>query len=155
MSDQRSRAGLERRAVLLGGLAASASGCGYVLYPGRVGRRGGSIDVPVLIIDLLWLLPGLLPGAICLVVDFTTGCIYRGGGRAQTSSPPSPVQSVVTQVVVELDGQPVAAAPVLADRRASLEWSEVIDEAALRARGKLVVRTSDGAVAEAHARTFA
>jgi hypothetical protein len=143
-----------RRQVLMGGLAVSASGCGYILYPGRRGRTHGAVDLPVLIIDLLWLIPGLLPGAICLIVDFTSGCIYRGGGRAQTSSPPSPDPSLVTHVDVELDGVVVATGLVQADRRASLEWRASADEAALRARAKLTVRSSQGLVAEAPVQTL-
>lgn len=145
---------LVRRQVLLGGLAVSTSGCGYILYPGRRGRTHGAVDIPVLIIDLLWLIPGLLPGAICLIVDFTSGCIYRGGGRAETSSPPSPDPSLVTHVDVELDGVVVATGLVQPDRRTALEWSTSADEAALRERAKLRVRSSQGSVAEAPVRTL-
>ncbi len=68
---------MNRRAVMTSGMALLAtSSCGYLLYPGRRGRTGGRIDIPVLIIDLLWFIPGVLPGVICLIVDFTK--IWRG-----------------------------------------------------------------------------
>src|SRR6185295_11663028 len=76
-------AAMKRRELLKAGaatLALSNAACGYILYPERKGQTGGRIDVGVLIIDLVWLLPGLLPGIVCLAVDFTTGCIYYGGG---------------------------------------------------------------------------
>lgn len=144
---------LNRRAVVLG-LGAATSGCGFILYPGRRGRNGGQIDIPVLIIDLLWLIPGLLPGAICLIVDFTTGCIYRGGGRAQTSSPPSPHQSAVTLVDVVIDGEVVAKGEVQPNRQASLVWNRPVDEAMVRERARLSVRTMSGATAESSLRTL-
>lgn len=132
---------LARRQLLAGGLAIGASGCGFILYPNRRGRTGGQVDIPVLIIDLLWLLPGLIPGAVCLIVDFTTGCIYRGGGRAETSSPPSPDASRVSTVDVVLDGVVVATGSVQPDRKAALEWRAGVDQAAVRARGQVFVRS--------------
>lgn len=137
---------MKRRAVLASGAALLAtSSCGYLLYPGRRGRTGGRIDIPVLIIDLLWFIPGVLPGVICLIVDFTSGCIYGGGGRASTSSSPSPLDSRVTTVEVELDGKVIATGDVAPDRKASLTWSQQVDESTLRARGKVRVLSADGA----------
>ncbi|MBE2250119.1 MAG: hypothetical protein IAE78_11265 [Myxococcus sp.] len=140
---------LNRRVVLLGLSGAATSGCGYLLYPGRRGRTGGRIDIPVLIIDLLWLLPGVLPGAICLIVDFVSGCIYEGGGRRATSSAPSAHDSRTATVEVVLDGAVVATGEVAPDRKADLRWSAAVDEAALRARAQVRVVTADGAVAQA------
>lgn len=144
---------ISRRSVVLG-LGAATSGCGFILYPGRRGRNGGQIDVPVLIIDLLWLIPGLLPGAICLIVDFTTGCIYRGGGHAQTSSSPSPHHSEVTLVDVVIDGEVVAQGEVQPNRQASLVWNRPVDEATVRERARLSVRTMNGALAESELRAL-
>lgn len=145
--------GLARRQVLAAGLALGTTGCGYILYPGRRGRSGGHVDIPVLIIDLLWLIPGLVPGAICLIVDFTTGCIYRGGGRAETSSPPSPNDSRVTNVAVELDGEIVATGQVQADRRAQLDWKRPVDETVIRERARVLVQSAGG-LAEAQVRAL-
>ena len=50
--------------------------CGYILYPERVGRTSGIIDPEVLVMDCLWLLAGIIPGVIAIIVDFHTGCIY-------------------------------------------------------------------------------
>lgn len=146
-------AGLNRRGVLVGGVAGllmlGTTGCGYVLYPGRRGRTGGRVDLPVLVIDLLWLIPGLLPGLICLVVDFASGCIYEGGESASTSA--AKRLPVAATVQVELDGEIVASGRVLPDRTVPLRWSRVVDGDTLRARARVVVRTDDGALAQAGA----
>jgi len=65
------------------------AGCGYLLYPERRGNSGGSIDGGTMVMDLLWLLPGIVPGVIALVVDFSSGAIYksRGGRSAVLISP--------------------------------------------------------------------
>jgi hypothetical protein len=62
-------------------LAASVApiGCGHFLYPERRGNTH-NVDGGVLVMDLLWLLPGIIPGVIALIVDFSSGAIYRGGG---------------------------------------------------------------------------
>lgn len=69
-----------RFVVLLAGLFTFSS-CAYLLYPERRGsRNSGVIDTVPLIIDIVWFLPGLIPGIICLAVDFSSGAIYVGGG---------------------------------------------------------------------------
>jgi hypothetical protein len=57
--------------------------CGYILYPERRGNPPGQIDTGSLVMDILWLIPGLIPGAIALAVDFSTGAIYLSGGRKE------------------------------------------------------------------------
>ena len=66
-------------------------GCGYLLYPERRGNRGGNIDAGTMVMDLLWLLPGLIPGVVALIVDFSSGAMYRGGRMAVVLSPDSRV----------------------------------------------------------------
>ena len=68
--------------------AVAPTGCGYFLYPERRGNTG-NVDGGVLVMDLLWLLPGVVPGVIALIVDFSSGAIYtgRGGGHAVVMSP--------------------------------------------------------------------
>jgi hypothetical protein len=61
------------------GLGTSQIGCGYILYPERRGNSGGSIDGGTLVMDCLWLLAGIIPGVIFLIVDFTSGAMYVGG----------------------------------------------------------------------------
>ena len=53
-----------------------SSGCAYTLHPER---RGNAADVSgsMLAGDLLWLIPGIIPGVICLIVDFSSGAIYH------------------------------------------------------------------------------
>jgi len=64
------------------GFGSSTLGCGYILYPERRGNNGGAIDGATLVMDLLWLIPGILPGVIFLIVDFSSGAMYvKGGSR--------------------------------------------------------------------------
>jgi hypothetical protein len=53
-----------------------AGGCGYLLHPERRGNHGGTIDGASLVMDLLWLLPGVVPGVVALIVDFSSGAVY-------------------------------------------------------------------------------
>lgn len=122
-------------------LALGASSCGYLLYPSRRGSTGGPIDIPVLIVDLLWFLPGLLPGAICLIVDFTTGCIYRGGGASRTSDESPTRQAIAT---VEVDGVILASGHLGADGKAVMSWSASVDQELLKQRGRLVMHHAGG-----------
>ena len=62
--------------------ALAPTGCGYFLHPERRGNTGGGVDGTTLIFDLLWLIPGVVPGVVALIVDFSSGAIYVGrGGR--------------------------------------------------------------------------
>lgn len=60
--------------------------CGYILHPERRGNSGGRIDPVTLVLDILWLLPGIIPGVVALVVDFSSGAIYTGGGSAENET---------------------------------------------------------------------
>lgn len=55
---------------------ASFSSCGYFLYPERRGQTQGQIDVPIFLLDCAGFLICILPGAIALAVDFSSGAIY-------------------------------------------------------------------------------
>src|SRR5512138_3082509 len=57
----------------------SAAGCGYYLHPERRGNTSNA-DGGMLVLDILWLLPGIVPGVIALIVDFTSGAIYTNHG---------------------------------------------------------------------------
>ncbi|MEL7367823.1 MAG: hypothetical protein AAFN74_02840 [Myxococcota bacterium] len=137
-----------QRRVLLRQLAITpvvTSGCGYLLYPERRGRTGGDVDKGVLVIDLLWLIPGLVPGIVCLIVDYTTGCIYkRRGATVQTAS----VQNSGT-AEVQLEDQPVATAVIEEGKSVELDWRASVPSEVLKAQGVLRVRNARGEVAEA------
>ncbi|MBV8758940.1 MAG: hypothetical protein JO257_16755 [Deltaproteobacteria bacterium] len=60
-------------------ISLAATSCGYILYPERRGQSGGTIDGGTLVMDLLWLLPGIVPGVVFLIVDFTSGAMYVNG----------------------------------------------------------------------------
>jgi hypothetical protein len=64
--------------------APSLGGCAYILHPERRGNMGGAIDGGMLVCDILWLLPGIIPGVVALIVDFSNGAIYVGGRYAVT-----------------------------------------------------------------------
>lgn len=68
-------------------MTAGTSGCGYLLYPERRGQLSGRIDSGTMVMDLLWLLPGIIPGVVALVVDFSSGAIYVRGSTAVRLSP--------------------------------------------------------------------
>jgi hypothetical protein len=84
------------------------SSCAWALYPERRGQRAGNtIDGIPLVIDLVWLLVGILPGVVCLAVDFASGAIYTNGGHAK--------------IKVRHNGEIVVRrAPVLEDTAASM-----------------------------------
>jgi hypothetical protein len=68
-------------------MASGSLGCGYILYPERRGTLSGVIDSGTMVMDLLWLLPGIIPGVIALIVDFSSGAIYVHGKTAIRLSP--------------------------------------------------------------------
>lgn len=68
-----------RAIALTTAITLASTSCGYILYPERRGQSGGAIDGGTLVMDLLWLLPGIVPGVVFLIVDFTTGCMYING----------------------------------------------------------------------------
>jgi hypothetical protein len=73
----------------LAGLGGTAlGGCAAILHPERRGNSSGPIDVGPLILDILWFIPGLVPGIVALAVDFGTGAIYLGGGRSSKQRGP-------------------------------------------------------------------
>lgn len=146
--------GLERRQFLLGGLALiGGTGCGLLLHPERRGRTSGPLDGTVLIFDLLWLLPGLLPGIVCLAVDFASGGIY-GGGTSTTitiGSDSTVSNGRLATVEIELDGAVVATSALAGERTARLTWHGEVDPVALRERGQVRVRGAEGQLAQASA----
>jgi hypothetical protein len=144
-----------RRRVLLAGavlcpVVLGANGCGYILYPERKGLRAADLDVPVFVVDLIWLIPGLIPGIICLIVDFTTGCVYEDRGRRSSRASISAMEKdKLGSGTVVVDGEVVASAEIGAESRAALTWTRAVDLQILREHGRLVFRRPDGAKAEA------
>lgn len=78
---------LFRSIALATALAVTGTSCGYIFHPERRGSSGGAIDGGVLVMDLLWLIPGVIPGVVFLIVDFTGGYMYVGGRMAMVASP--------------------------------------------------------------------
>lgn len=68
-------------------MATGPLGCGYFLYPERRGTQSGVIDSRTMVMDLLWLIPGIIPGVVALIVDFSSGGIYLRGRTALRLSP--------------------------------------------------------------------
>jgi flagellar basal body-associated protein FliL len=84
------------------GIFSASVSCGYFLYPKRRGNKGGGLHTPTLVMDLLWLLPGIIPGVVALAVDFSTGAIYLGkGGKAQLQNVDRKTKIVVVKPKVK------------------------------------------------------
>lgn len=101
-------------------LVAAASGCGSILYPERIGQRGGPIDWKVAALDTAGLLLFFVPGVIAFAVDFYNGTIflprghysgYRPGARPKLETVEIPRGSLnragIEQIVSRHLGQPV------------------------------------------------
>ena len=71
------------RTVSALGVLALLPSCARILYPERVGNRGGTVDVVPLVVDILLFIPGIIPGLIAIVVDFGTGAIYVKNGNGE------------------------------------------------------------------------
>ncbi|MFW6145929.1 MAG: hypothetical protein ACOC7R_01190 [Planctomycetota bacterium] len=63
--------------VVFVALLVATTGCGYILYPERRTRPlSDTIDASVVIFDCLWLLVGVVPGVVALIVDGTNDTWY-------------------------------------------------------------------------------
>lgn len=71
--------------ILLVSCLVSFSSCGYFLYPERRGQIQGEIDPPILILDCAALVLFVIPGAIALAVDFTSGAVYLPNKKKRSS----------------------------------------------------------------------
>ena len=123
-----------RRSALqcLGKLSLSimaTSGCATILYPERRGNTRGRIDPGPLILDILWFIPGIIPGVIALAVDFASGAIYvsetvtveRGEQRTRLGLRPG--EHIVVQ-------PPRIATATAVELRLVTDAGEVLDAAA-------------------------
>ena len=63
--------------VVLAAIIVTTMGCGYILYPERRhATLSNEIDGKVVLFDCLWLIPGVIPGVIALVVDAVNDTWY-------------------------------------------------------------------------------
>ncbi len=71
--------------ALVAALGTFSASCAYVLHPERrnSGRTSGRLDTVPLVLDILWFLPGIIPGVVAIIVDFTTGAIYVDNSGAR------------------------------------------------------------------------
>lgn len=99
--------------LLIFSMLFSIVSCGFILYPERRGRTQGRIDPVVLVLDCLWLIPGIIPGVVALVVDFVTGGIYQSGSAINIQQGqqfaldvhgPAPTNSEITVTLSNGDG---------------------------------------------------
>ena len=103
--------------VMLVALTAATINCGVLMHPERNGKKGGKIDTTALVLDCLWLIVGVVPGVVALVVDFATGGIY-GPGMAMNVTPgrefafrlpgPAPTDAEVAVTLESPDGNAVS-----------------------------------------------
>jgi hypothetical protein len=121
---------LLKRTVCAVAIASQLSGCGYIIYPERVGQKGGLIDPAVAILDGAGLLFFIIPGLISFAVDFSYGTIYLPPGQRGPYPPHD----------ARLDGwQKIAVAPAQLDEagieavlRAQLHREVSLHDPALR-----------------------
>jgi hypothetical protein len=106
--------------------------CATILYPERKGNTGGQIDVGPLILDCLWLIPGLIPGIVALAVDFVTGAIYLGGGKKKSSA-----------IQVGRGGEIAIRRPAL-QRRTDVELRLVADDGRVLDRDRATWHAGEG-----------
>ena len=105
---------VSRRALLSSGLLGLCS-CAWTLHPERRGTTPhGHVDTVPLIIDILWFLPGLVPGVVCLAVDFASGAIYTSGsakisidrrGAVVVHRPPLEAPALAHAAIVDARGR--------------------------------------------------
>ena len=106
--------------------------CATILYPERKGNVGGQIDVGPLILDCLWLIPGLIPGVVALAVDFVTGAIYLGNGKKKSSA-----------IRVGREGEIAIRKPAL-ERKADVELRLVDDDGTVLDRDRITWHDGKG-----------
>ena len=103
--------------LVVASLIAGSVSCGYILHPERKGTKSGKIDVPILLMDCAWLIVGLVPGVVALVVDFSTGCIYESKATVEAQpgqkvafrlTDPAPANARLEVTLADKDGRPVA-----------------------------------------------
>ncbi len=76
-----------RAIALVTMITVGTASCGYVFHPERRGNNGGILDGTTLVLDCLWLLAGVVPGVVFLIVDFASGAMYVNGRVAMKASP--------------------------------------------------------------------
>ena len=68
-------------------LAFAASGCGAIIYPERIdSAHSERLDTAIVVMDCAWLLVGILPGVVALIVDFSTGAVFLSPGETMAPS---------------------------------------------------------------------
>lgn len=112
------------------------SGCAYFLRPEQRGNTSGPIDGWMLAGDILWFIPGIIPGVVALSVDFASGAIRRSGhGWVHRRVPVAHGQERVLP-----RGTRVVITPPVVDRAGWFEVRLVSERGALLARaGDLVL----------------
>ena len=63
--------------VVLAAFIIAATGCGYMLHPERRhAKLSNEVDGEIVLFDCLWLIAGVIPGVVALVVDGVNGTWY-------------------------------------------------------------------------------
>ena len=93
----------------------AVSGCGTILYPERrFAEMSNEADLEVIVMDCLWLLAGVIPGVVALLVDYSTGAIYLPPSEVKVSPGdtvlinihgPAPADCEVSIALVSADGE--------------------------------------------------
>jgi hypothetical protein len=117
--------------TLMFALTMMVVGCGTLMHPNRrTATPTHKIDGTALVLDCLWLLPGIVPGFIALGVDFFGDTIYyseselhaHGGDKVSIDMcGKAPVDSLVTLRLLDQDGRDL----VVPTRIACIKGSEL------------------------------
>ena len=66
----------------LGFFAFSSVGCGYLMHPNRRnGNHTSTLDPMIVLFDVLWFIPGFVPGVVAVIVDSVNGTWYYAPGE--------------------------------------------------------------------------
>jgi hypothetical protein len=92
-----------------------------MLHPERRGNSGGTISGATLVMDCLWLLAGVIPGVVFLIVDFSSGAMYvHGGGTRVLASGKLKVDVADSNDAKTLRVRAVSATRVLDEQTAEI-----------------------------------
>jgi hypothetical protein len=131
------RTNLRTKAVLftlLAALGLSQLNCGIILHPERNGRKGTRVDVVTVVFDCLWLIVGVVPGVVALIIDIVTGGLYEASLHNLFPGDPLGLRfhgaAPATADVAILLSAPDGTVQTLASRH--VEKGEHMDEAPVR-----------------------
>lgn len=114
-------------------VVATVGGCAYYLRPEQRGNTSGPVDGAMLAADILWLIPGIIPGVVALTVDFTSGAIRKEGVRPASRYVP----------VARNDERVLAPGSQVIIRRPVVDRASTFEVRLVSQRGRLLARAGE------------